>query len=104
MGLLHAHKHTEGVSCTVPTQDMFVSAQASWSYVTAYTCKGFDNIDRALSERSVTVAIKKAIAQERRTRELSSVEPARVADYTAFYTAIQSAGPRSRAEEEELER
>ena len=82
---------------------MFVSAQASWSYVTAYTCKGFDNIDRALSERSVTIAIKKAIAQERRTRELSSVEAARVAEYTAFYTAIQS-GPRSRAEEEELER
>ena len=75
---------------------MFVSAQASWSYVTAYTCKGFDNIDRTLSERSVTIAIKKA-------RELASVEAARVAEYTAFYTAIQS-GPRSRAEEEELER
>ena len=82
---------------------MFVSAQASWSYVTAYMCKGFDNIYRALSERSVTMAIKKAIAQERPTRELSSVEAARVAEYTAFYTAIQS-GPRSRAEEEELER
>ena len=72
---------------------MFVSAQASWKYVTAYTCKGFDNIDRALSERSVTIAIKKAIAQERRTRELSSVEAARVAEYTAFYTAIQSGPP-----------
>ena len=85
------------MSCTAPTQDMFVSAQASWSYVTAYICKGFDNIDRTLSERSVTIAIKKA-------RELSSVEAARVAEYTAaFYTAIQS-GPRSRAEEEELER
>ena len=36
-----------------------------------------------ISERSVTIAIKKAIAQERRTRELSSVEAARVADYTS---------------------
>ena len=54
------------------------------------------------SEREINLYLSR-FAQERRTRELSSVEAPRVAEYTAFYTAIQS-GPRSRAEEEELER
>ena len=77
----------------------------TWSArcISSYTCKGPDAFDKTSSEISLIPAVNKDVEERKRARELSSLEAARVAEYAAFYTAIQS-GTTSRSEEELLER